>query len=64
MLASGDDSGKLKIWDLRNFQSGLPVIEFGFHKKSITSVEWCPHESSMVASSADDNQIAVAYGTN
>ena len=58
MLASGDDQGILKIWDLRQFQQGSHVAEFSFHKRSITSLEWAPHESSMLATS-DDDQIAV-----
>ena len=61
MLASGDDHGVLRIWDLRNFAQGDSVAEFHFHKKSITSVEWCPHESSMIATSSDDHQIAVDF---
>lgn len=60
MLASGDDQGVLKVWDLRTFSSGTPVAELSFHKKSITSVEWCPHESSMLATSSEDDQIGVS----
>eukprot|EP00210_Caulerpa_lentillifera_P004192 g3998.t1 len=59
MLASGDDNGVLRIWDLRKFQSSESIAEFEFHKKAITSVEWSPHESSMLCTASEDNQIAV-----
>lgn len=51
MLASGGDDGALRIWDLR----ALPtyVANFTFHKQPITSVEWCPQESSMLATCSE-----------
>ncbi len=35
------------------------MSHFDFHKGSVTSVEWCPHEGSMLASTGADNQLAV-----
>ncbi|GFR42565.1 hypothetical protein Agub_g3463 [Astrephomene gubernaculifera] len=71
MLASGADDGCVRIWDLRNFAgssgsgssgaSGGPthVAQFLYHRSHVTSVEWCPYESSMLASCSADNQLAV-----
>ncbi|KAG1679165.1 hypothetical protein FOA52_000521 [Chlamydomonas sp. UWO 241] len=59
MLASGADDGTLRIWDLRSFSAGAHVSNFAFHKKAVTSVEWCPYEGSMLASCSADNQLAV-----
>lgn len=60
MLASGGDDGTLRIWDLRNFSQGSYVSNFSFHKSPITSVEWCPYEGSMLATSAGDDQVGVS----
>ena len=35
------------------------MSQFDLHKGSVTSVEWCPYEGSMLASSSADNQLAV-----
>lgn len=59
MMASGGDDGSLRIWDLRSFSSGSYVSNFQFHKSYITSVEWCPYEGSMLATSGGDDQLAV-----
>ena len=32
ILASGDDKGSLKVWDLRNFTEGSHVANFDYHK--------------------------------
>lgn len=61
MLASGADDGNMKIWDLRNFKEGSHIAQFSFHKQAITSVEWCPHDASMLATSGADNQIVVRF---
>jgi ribosome assembly protein RRB1 len=51
MLASGGDDGFLRVWDLRALDSY--VASFSFHKKPICGVEWCPHESSMLATCSE-----------
>ena len=60
MVASGADDGTLRIWDLRAFTQDGHVSHFAFHKDSVTSVEWCPYEGSMLASGGADNQLAVS----
>lgn len=61
-LASGGDDCALKVWDLRSFSSATvdPVAEFSHHHKGpICSVEWSPHESSVLASAGEDDQVAI-----
>ena len=57
MLASGADDGCFKIWDLRNFKAGANVAGFTYHKQPVTSIEWSPFESPMLAVGAADNQV-------
>jgi ribosome assembly protein RRB1 len=64
LMVTGDDNGTSKIWDLRQFKADAPskdsvVAEFSWHKAAITSIEWCPHDSSVFASSGADNQICL-----
>lgn len=59
ILASGDEKGVLRVWDLRNFSDGGHVANFDYHKGAITSVEWSHHESSILATCASDDQLAV-----
>ncbi|KAF6264703.1 WD40-repeat-containing domain protein [Scenedesmus sp. NREL 46B-D3] len=59
MLASGADDGGLRVWDLRAFREGGFVSQFNFHRSHITSVEWSPYESSMLATTGGDNQALV-----
>ncbi|XP_067027145.1 uncharacterized protein [Acropora muricata] len=48
-----------KIWDLRQFQSGVAVAVFKHHTAPITSVEWHPSDSSVFAASGSDNQVTL-----
>ncbi|KAM6967818.1 glutamate-rich WD repeat-containing protein 1 [Aplochiton taeniatus] len=57
-LLSGGDDGLLKVWDLRQFQSGSPVANFKQHSAPITSVEWNPVDSSVFASSGADDVVS------
>ncbi|XP_017783516.1 PREDICTED: glutamate-rich WD repeat-containing protein 1 [Nicrophorus vespilloides] len=57
-ILSGGDDGCLKIWDLRQLQQNSPVAIFKHHKAPVTSVEWHPTDSTVFASSGEDNQIA------
>ena len=49
----------LKVWDLRQFQNGVPVATFKHHNAPITSVEWHPTDSTVFAASGDDHQITI-----
>jgi len=60
-LVSGGDDGALKVWDLRQF-GGLscePVAVFRHHGGPVTSVEWHHSDSTVVASSGEDHQVAL-----
>ncbi|KAM4600802.1 glutamate-rich WD repeat-containing protein 1 [Polymixia lowei] len=57
-LLSGGDDGLLKVWDLRQFQSGRPVASFKQHSAPITSVEWSPVDSSVFAAAGADDVVS------
>lgn len=69
LLASGADDGSFKTWDLRNFTDmkaggfestlSTPVATFKWHIAPITSIEWHPSESSVLAVSGADDQISL-----
>ncbi|XP_067882007.1 glutamate-rich WD repeat-containing protein 1-like [Heterodontus francisci] len=56
-LVSGGDDGLLKIWDLRQFRDGESVAKFKQHSGPLTSVEWHPTESSVLAAAGADDQL-------
>ncbi|KAL4240115.1 Glutamate-rich WD repeat-containing protein 1 [Mactra antiquata] len=58
-ILSGGDDGVLKIWDLRQFQSGKPAALFKHHTAPITTVEWNPTDSSIFAAGGSDDQISL-----
>jgi ribosome assembly protein RRB1 len=64
LVITGDDNGITKVWDLRHIKkdrtgSNATVAEFSWHKSAITSVEWCPSDSSVFASSGADEQVCI-----
>jgi ribosome assembly protein RRB1 len=68
LLASGADDGTFKTWDLRNFSHvkgsfentlSAPVATFKWHLGPVTSIEWHPSESSVLAVSGADDQISL-----
>lgn len=74
LLASGGDEGAFKVWDLRNLRQSVqaptspnlaptctpvPLAHFTYHKGPITSLEWAPHDESMIAVSSEDNQVSI-----
>lgn len=58
-IASGGDDGVLHIWDLRQFQTKTTIATFKHHTKAITTVEWHPTDSTVLASGGADDQIAI-----
>lgn len=58
-IASGGDDGVLHIWDLRQFQTKTPIATFKHHTKPITTLEWHPSDSTVLASGGADDQIAL-----
>lgn len=63
LMASGSDSGEFSIWDLRSWTNSaeqpLPAASFNWHKKPITSLDWHPVESSVLAVSGADDQLTL-----
>ena len=56
-IVSGGDDGVVKVWDLRQIQAKKSVAMFKHHSGPITSIEWCPQDSSVFAASGEDNQV-------
>lgn len=68
LLATGADDGTWAVWDLNHWKAASsdnsaaqpkPVASFNFHKEQITSVEWHPTDSSVVAVAAGDNTLTL-----
>ncbi|KAI9337049.1 WD40-repeat-containing domain protein [Zopfochytrium polystomum] len=65
LLASGSDSGAFSVWDLRGVAQSsatnppVPAATFNWHRGAITSIEWHPFESSMLAAAGSDDQLTI-----
>lgn len=60
LLASGSDDGSFKVWDLRTVgKAATPLAHFTYHKGPVTSIEWAPHDESVLALSSADDQATV-----
>lgn len=67
LLASGDDKGEFKIWDLRminasasNKEQELEAIsKIRWHTQAITSIQFEPREDSVLAVSSADNKLTL-----
>ena len=56
-MVSGGDDGVIKVWDFRNLEERKTVAHFKHHSGPITSIQWCPQDSSVFAAAGEDNQI-------
>ena len=56
-VATGQDSGTLKVWDLRNLSSdpaGAVVKQItGYHTSPINAIQWCPGNESVCIACSD-----------
>ncbi|KAJ1863789.1 Ribosome assembly protein rrb1 [Coemansia sp. RSA 2703] len=63
LLASGGDNGDFKVWDMRKWADpngrSTPAAEFRWHKKAVTSIEWCPNDDSVLAVAGADDQLTL-----
>ncbi|KAK5211486.1 Histone acetyltransferase type B subunit 2 [Exophiala xenobiotica] len=55
LVATGSADKTIAIWDLRNLNHKLHVLEG--HNDSVTTLEWHPFEESVLASSSYDRRI-------
>lgn len=62
LLASGSDDGSFKVWDLRALGRGGAVdalAHFRYHRDAVTSIEWAPHDESVLCVAGADDQVTV-----
>lgn len=67
LLASGDDKGEFKIWDLRMLGSGGQagksdldaITKIKWHTQAITSIQFEPREESILAVASADNNLTL-----
>jgi ribosome assembly protein RRB1 len=66
LLASGDDKGEFRIWDLRMLdhksfdQKGYDSIKrIRWHNQAITSLQFEPGEDSVLAVASTDNNLTI-----
>jgi len=55
VMVASDEDNALQLWDLRNAAS--PLAELQGHTKGVLSLDWSPHDASMLLSSGKDNRI-------
>ncbi|KAK8798855.1 hypothetical protein WA158_007939 [Blastocystis sp. Blastoise] len=53
LMVSGSDDNSFKVWDLRAFKNENCVYMYNNNYAGITSVEWSPSESSVLAVTTD-----------
>lgn len=61
LLASGDDDGEVRLWDLRQTAS---VACFGSHKDYISAMALAPHANCLLATSGDGTLSVMDLRTN
>lgn len=74
LLASGADDGVFATWDLRTWSSltvsqggrsgadlspPTPIYASNWHQGPITSIEWSPHDSTILAVAGADDQVTI-----
>ena len=59
-LVTGDDSGCVKLWDLRadNSKSGTGTMEWNIHEDYISALCWCPDKNQTLLSGSGDGTMA------
>ena len=64
LLASGDDKGEFRIWDLRMFAASKgatvdSITRIRWHTHPITSIAFEPREDSVLAVASADNRLTL-----
>lgn len=65
LLASGDDKGEFRIWDLRQLKANTKnqnfdsITRIRWHTSAITSIQFEPREDSVLAVTSADNKMTL-----
>ena len=67
LLASGDDEGEIRIWDMRMLTPFYgakkaeiePITQIRWHTDAITSIQFEPREESVLAVTSADNKMTL-----
>ncbi|KPA81134.1 hypothetical protein ABB37_04481 [Leptomonas pyrrhocoris] len=59
LLVTGAESGAVAVWDLRRVASADPIQRIALHRKAITSVEFAPHNESVLSVASDDGRCTL-----
>lgn len=68
LLASGDDRGEFKIWDMRMLGEAKgtaakkeldAITKIRWHTQAITSIQFEPREASVLAVASADNKLTI-----
>lgn len=59
LLVTGAESGTVAVWDLRRIANADPIQRIALHKKAITSVEFAPHNESVLSVVSDDGRCTL-----
>ena len=62
LIASGGDDGVVRVWDTRYIgreKKPFPVADFHYHQRPITSIEWNPHDDTVMAVSSEDDRLTL-----
>lgn len=68
LLASGDDRGEFKIWDMRMLGEAKgsssnkqleAITKIRWHTAAITSIQFEPREASVLAVASADNKLTI-----
>ena len=47
------------MWDLRAIKQRTTLAHFRYHKGPISSIEWAPHDESVLCMSSRDDQVTI-----
>lgn len=61
LVTTGDDNGVIKVWDMQYVKNPELCIQatYSYHKKAITSLQWHPHDESMLVAASEDDSTTV-----
>jgi len=63
LLASGNDDGSFRVWDLRMWRKGpehaKPVASYSWHRGAITSIRWDPHDPNCLVAASEDDTVSL-----